>query len=287
MNRKAENVERVHTGNLKEKKNKNIKGITLVALVITIVILLILAGVGIQAITNIGLFNKAKEARQKSENAQAEENGTLSNYEDNINKIIEAEENINVKESIEKIWSISDSNVDYTYTVEKKGKYLVGIMNSNYQSAAGSITTNATETLSKNISVCSSYTRFSTVKIIEANKGDIINVKGYNAYCDSNAFISKLNNINVKEIIDCGISSDGTIQKTYTAGNKGEKLLVIAFANGDNSRKASTTYSSGQTISSLMDNCDYIDYIYLDANAELKTSAYGYNWGGGSIYILK
>ena len=60
MNRKAENVERVHTGNLKEKKNKNIKGITLVALVITIVILLILAGVGIQAITNIGLFNKAK-----------------------------------------------------------------------------------------------------------------------------------------------------------------------------------------------------------------------------------
>lgn len=270
-----------------EKNLRKNNGITLVALVITIVVLLIIAGVGIQAITNTGLFNKAKEARQKSENAQDEENGTLSNYEDNINKIIEAEENINIKESIEKIWSISDSNIDYTYTVEEKGKYLVGIMNSNYQNVTGSITTNAKETLSKNISVKSSYTRFSTIKIIEANKGDIIKVKGYNAYFYSNAFISKLNNINVKEIIDCGISSDKTIQKAYTAGNEKEKLLVISFANGDNSRKASTTYSSGQTISSLMDNCDYIDYIYLDANAELKTSAYGYNWGGGSVYILK
>ena len=49
---------------------KNTKGITLVALVITIVILLILAGISIQSITNTGLFEKAKEAKQKSENAE-------------------------------------------------------------------------------------------------------------------------------------------------------------------------------------------------------------------------
>ena len=49
---------------------KKTKGITLIALVITIVILLILAGISISALTNQGLFEKAKEAKQKSEDAQ-------------------------------------------------------------------------------------------------------------------------------------------------------------------------------------------------------------------------
>ena len=50
-------------------KNKN-KGITLVALVITIIILLILAGISISALTNTGIFQKAKDAKQASENAE-------------------------------------------------------------------------------------------------------------------------------------------------------------------------------------------------------------------------
>ena len=45
------------------------KGITLVALVITIIILLILAGITISSLTNTGLFEKAKEARDKTANA--------------------------------------------------------------------------------------------------------------------------------------------------------------------------------------------------------------------------
>ena len=49
---------------------KNTKGITLVALVITIVILLILAGISIQAITQTNLFDKAKQAKNITENAQ-------------------------------------------------------------------------------------------------------------------------------------------------------------------------------------------------------------------------
>ena len=44
------------------KKNK---GITLVALVITIVILLLLAGISISALTNTGLFKKAKGSKWK------------------------------------------------------------------------------------------------------------------------------------------------------------------------------------------------------------------------------
>ena len=44
-------------------KKKN--GITLVALVVTIVILLILAGISISAVTQTGLFGKAKQATEK------------------------------------------------------------------------------------------------------------------------------------------------------------------------------------------------------------------------------
>lgn len=58
----------------KEKFNK---GITLVALVITIVILLILAGISISAITQTGLFGKAKLAEEKTEKSQATETMNL------------------------------------------------------------------------------------------------------------------------------------------------------------------------------------------------------------------
>ena len=61
-------------------KNKN-KGITLVALVITIIILLILAGISISALTNTGIFGKAKEAKSKSELADAQEKITLLEHE--------------------------------------------------------------------------------------------------------------------------------------------------------------------------------------------------------------
>ena len=57
-------------------KNKN-KGITLVALVITIIILLILAGISISALTNTGIFQKAKDAQTKSDLAEAKEKMTL------------------------------------------------------------------------------------------------------------------------------------------------------------------------------------------------------------------
>ena len=62
-----------------KKQNKQ-NGITLVALVITIIILLILAGISISALTNQGLFAKAQEAKQRTENAQKEETETLGNY---------------------------------------------------------------------------------------------------------------------------------------------------------------------------------------------------------------
>ena len=65
------------------KKNK---GITLVALVITIVILLILAGISISALTNTGIFQKAKDAKSASENAERQEESKLAEYEDELSR---------------------------------------------------------------------------------------------------------------------------------------------------------------------------------------------------------
>ena len=71
-----------------KKTLKNAKGITLVALVITIIILLILATISIQSLTNTGLFEKAKEARDKTKNATENQAKTLNEYEDELNKYV-------------------------------------------------------------------------------------------------------------------------------------------------------------------------------------------------------
>ena len=77
---------------METKENLN-KGITLVALVITIIILLILAGVTITALTQTGLFEKAKQAKNAMENAQTKENATLSDYSSEINEYISSNRN--------------------------------------------------------------------------------------------------------------------------------------------------------------------------------------------------
>ena len=66
------------------KTNKN-GGITLVALIVTIIILLILAGISISALTQTGLFSRAKQAEQISKEKQEEENEILKKYEELYN----------------------------------------------------------------------------------------------------------------------------------------------------------------------------------------------------------
>ena len=74
-----------------KKHLKMQKGITLIALVITIIILLILAGISISALTQTGLFGKAKQAEQKSKEAEQNQTTTLGEYEKEINKYIAEE----------------------------------------------------------------------------------------------------------------------------------------------------------------------------------------------------
>ena len=69
------------------KKTKEMqKGITLIALVITIIILLILAGISIMSLTNTGILGKAKEAKSKTEEAQANEEALLEEYKEELGK---------------------------------------------------------------------------------------------------------------------------------------------------------------------------------------------------------
>ena len=53
--------------------------------ILNIVILLILAGISISALTNTGIFQKAKDAKRKSQEAQENERTILNIYEDELN----------------------------------------------------------------------------------------------------------------------------------------------------------------------------------------------------------
>ena len=99
-------------------KNKN-EGITLVALVVTIVVLLILAGISISALTNTGIFQKAKDAKQKSANAELDQNTKLDSYEEEISNYLPQD----VKQAIKKGKPLStDKN---TEIVDEKGNKIV------------------------------------------------------------------------------------------------------------------------------------------------------------------
>ena len=98
------------------KKNK---GITLVALVITIIILLILAGISISALTNTGIFQKAKDAKQKSADAELDQNTKLDSYEEEISNYLPQD----VKQAIKKGKPLStDKN---TEIADEKGNKIV------------------------------------------------------------------------------------------------------------------------------------------------------------------
>ena len=90
---------------------KREKGITLIALVITIIILLILAGISISALTNQGLFKNAKAAQNATEKAEAEQGQRLNEYEDEINKYLENEDEHTkaFKEKVGKVLSTTDN----------------------------------------------------------------------------------------------------------------------------------------------------------------------------------
>ena len=72
-----------------KRKQKKEKGITLIALVITIIVLLILAGVSIAMLTGEnGILTQAQNVKNKTEEAQADEENRLNEYNNIINNYV-------------------------------------------------------------------------------------------------------------------------------------------------------------------------------------------------------
>ncbi len=72
-----------------ENQLKSNKGITLIALVITIIVLLILAGVSIAMLTGEnGILTQAQNAKNRTEEAQGEEENRLNEYNNIINNYV-------------------------------------------------------------------------------------------------------------------------------------------------------------------------------------------------------
>ena len=116
-----------------KKLIRNNRGITLVALVITIIILLILAGITISSLTNTGLFGKAKEAKEKTQVAEANQAKILNEYEDELNKYISGTTGGNAGKLADKVKvgeyvsytpdTVSNADTKYTTLISNLGTY--------------------------------------------------------------------------------------------------------------------------------------------------------------------
>ena len=113
-----------------KKELKKSKGITLIALIITIIILLILAGISISALTQTGLFSRAKQAEQLSKEKQEEENATLETYENEIGKYLDKNSGETPSEPKEK--TLADMVKDGTIKIGDYVKYTPDTVTSVY-----------------------------------------------------------------------------------------------------------------------------------------------------------
>ena len=87
--------------------------------ILNIIILLILAGISISALTNTGIFQKAKDAKQKSADAELDQNTKLDSYEEEISNYLPPD----VKQAIKKGKPLStDKN---TEIADEKGNKIV------------------------------------------------------------------------------------------------------------------------------------------------------------------
>lgn len=141
-----------------EQKRMQEKGITLIALVITIIVLLILAGISISALTNTGIFQKAQEAKVKTEEAAKREEAVLADlnsYIDNneepiydtktgANNPVLSNGMIPVKYDTEKEKWVICSSTDkdwYSYSTDKKQWANVMLSDGKYYASGADVDT--------------------------------------------------------------------------------------------------------------------------------------------------
>lgn len=162
-----------------KKVYKKENAITLVALVITIVILLILSGISISALTNTGLFGKAKEAKMASENAQKQESEKLDEYEKEMDQYGDNTLISNFNSGKIKVGDYIKYEPDKITDTDEDYKTLI----SNLQKYSGS-TANTTESIKQeNLNWRILDAKDGKIRLIsdEATTSEI-NLSGYNGY---------------------------------------------------------------------------------------------------------
>ena len=196
------------------KKIKNGNGITLVALVVTIIILLILAGISISTLTNIGIFGKAQEAKEKSEETEKEQNKILGEYETAIDQYDENTLVYKVNNGTIKVGDYVSYIPDTVTQEDEKYKTLI----SNMGAYSGS-NANTTSTLMQenNLKWRVLDVKDGQVRLISATPTEsAITLYGYNRYnnvvkllddtCSTlyinSEFASKVQNLKIEDIQD-------------------------------------------------------------------------------------
>lgn len=190
----------------KEKLNK---GITLIALIITIVILLILAGVAIASLTNNGLLERAKDAKEKSKMSNAKEKIVLALNEWKVSNLTEGtslEDFLNTNVPNDEIDSFEVREYN-TYKLLKNGYFLVADSNG---------------TIVEDIKSVENKDKIVTGKIVDAvNNGDI-NIGDYVKYVPDTASTDDI----LKELNMYSGSTDNT-KSTLTQENLNWKVFDV------------------------------------------------------------
>ncbi len=242
------------------------KGITLVALVITIILLLILAGISIQAITNTGLFENAKQAKNATENATKNEEKILNDYERYIDNYMTAQETGDSQVVVQTLWENSDKE----YNSFEEGQ-TINLANDNYDYFDVIFKYYNTEPDYYVQRVYKGYT-FSLISgsgysnKVARRKFEYVNDTTFKAGASYWGSTSKNNKtcIPVKII---GYKYERYIDNYMTAQETGDSQVVVQTL-WENSDKEYNSFEEGQTINLANDNYDYFDVIFKYYNTE-------------------
>lgn len=201
--------------------------------------------------------------------------------EDALNELYN-KENIPINE----IWSSVSTSINYEHILNEDGLYITGIICANKENNTATINTNSTVIDEKSLA---NGTRTVKIKLINGKKNDTVFLRGScsDGTAKANAFIYKLNNINVSEILNCSsLSVDSTSSSTYTATEDNSKILMVGFSCGIN-RSISVSFNGNIRVKGIQKNSVYIGYASLNENESVTINSYGYDWGTGVSFFVK
>jgi len=208
---------------MKTSKEKN-KGITLIALVVTIVILLILAGVTVILLLGEGnIFEKAQDAKEKHENAQAQENAILSDYQNTINEYADgyvesSRDTITI--SREELNSIIDERIAENTKIAITEEQL------NSLGEMQVVTKTITPTAKTNSTICEltlesgKYILFGKVAEESSNSNYLdVTISGANYSGAENVVVANKKKVNVSAFVDIAENQTKTVKLTVWSQN--------------------------------------------------------------------